>query len=140
MLARVFASDPATNLALLSALRTSLARADFDVTESDGALVGRRKRLLPSRGLFRLLIPRVVCKVWLEENEARTRVRPDGIAIAMCVFCAGGLLVEATADRATHPRNYPPEFILGLSLVYAVLLVLELRKSEKALAMALSAS
>ena len=49
----------------------------------------------------------------------------------------GGLLVELRMDRAKFPRDYPPEFVYGLTAVYVALYVVELMASRRALASAL---
>lgn len=119
-------------------LRSRLLAAQMEVLDvRDSGLTAMRRRTLPNRGLFRLLIPRVVCNIRVQGNAVSPSVRPDGLAIGIVIVCLGGLLTEFTMDRAKYPREYPPEFIYGLTAFYLVLLVLELVKSRQALARAL---
>ncbi len=122
----------------LPVVRARLEAAQMDVVAvRDTGLSVMRRRVLPNRGLFRLLIPRVVATVKVQDNVVTAGVRPDGLAIGVIVVCLGGVLVELTMDRAKYPREYPPEFVYGLTLFYLVLLVLELVKSKRVLARAL---
>ena len=91
-----------------------------------------RRRLVPSRGLFRLLIPRVVVNVELRAWQPVVSLRPDGWAWFMVVMCLGGLVTELTMDRARYPREYPPAFICGLTAFIVLNLVVEVMRSRAA--------
>ena len=105
----------------------------FEVEVNGGALVARRRRSLPSGGPFRLLVPRVVVRI----EEASVEVRPDAIAWLMLVICAGGVIVEATLNRAKYPREYPPWFVFALSAFSVANLAIEWRRTSAAAAAAL---
>lgn len=121
-----------------SPLQARLQAHGFDVEPRADGLRARRRRALPSRGLTRLLLPRVVCDVVVRpDGQLSRRVRPDGLAIGMLVLCIGGLLVELLLDRARYPREYPPEFIYALAAIQALLLALEWWTSTRALGRAL---
>jgi hypothetical protein len=103
----------------------------FEVDVVGTVLVARRRRTLPSRGIFRLLVPRVVARI----DGASVRVQPDALAWFMLVVCAGGMLVEVTMDRV----KYPPWFVFALSAFYVANLALEWRRTSAAVAEALRA-
>jgi hypothetical protein len=105
----------------------------FEVEVKGGALIARRRRSLPSRGLFRLLIPRVVARI----EGASVQVRPDAVAWLMLVICASGVIVEATMSRVKYPREYPPWFVFALSAFYVANLAIEWRRASAAAAAAL---
>jgi hypothetical protein len=107
----------------------------FEVDVVGMVLVARRRRTLPSRGIFRLLVPRVVARI----DGASVRVQPDVLAWFMLVVCAGGMLVEVTMDRVKYPREYPPWFVFALSAFYVANLALERRRTSAAAAEALRA-
>ena len=107
----------------------------FDVDVSGGVVRARRRRRAPDRGLLRLLLPRVVVRL---RTVDRWSVRPDGLAIGTVVVLLGGLVVEATMDRARYPREYPPEFVYGLACAYGLLLAFELRATRAAVRRALA--
>lgn len=107
----------------------------FEVQVDGAVLIARRRRSLPSRGIFRLLIPRVVARI----EGASVSVRPDALAWFMVVVCAGGVVVELTMDRVKYPREYPPWFVFALSAFYVANLVLEWRRTGAAAAEALRA-
>ncbi len=109
-----------------SPLLSALSR-EFDVEPRGDGVRARRRRPLPSRGLFRLLIPRVVVTVGADRSIS---VRPDVVALVMLVVCLGGVLVELTMSRAVYPRSYPAEFPLALSAFYAGALGWEWKRSH----------
>ena len=108
----------------------------LEVTGAGAVLRVTRRRSVPSRGLFRLLIPRAVVHVQLEPRKVA--VRPDGLAWFMLVTCIGGVVVELTMDRVHYPREYPPAFIFGLAAFYVVTLAAELFQSRAAVLKALA--
>ena len=107
----------------------------FDVKLGNRRLIATRRRaFLPGRGVFRLLIPRTrVIVTDRVEKMPRTSVQPDRIAIFMVVMLLGGIAVELLMDRAKYPRDYPPEFIYGLAVVYIVALIVEMMHTRKQL-------
>lgn len=121
-----------------SSLQSRLVAQGFELEPHGGGLRARRRRLAPARGLFRLLIPRVVCDLAARpDGTLSRRVRPDGLALGVLLVCAAGVAIELLLDRARYPREYPPEFIYGLAAAQAALLTLELWTSTRALARAL---
>lgn len=110
---------------------------DFEVTGTEPELRISRRRNVPSRGLFRLLIPRVVARVDTSSPIPHLSVFPDALAWFMLVMCAGGVIVEVTMDRVRYPREYPPAFIFGLAGFYVGALVLEWVRTRAAVLRAL---
>lgn len=118
--------------------REALARAaELEVTGPGPILEIKRRRSVPSRGLFRLLIPRVVARVDTSSPIPHLSVLPDALAWFMLVMCAGGVIVELTMDRVRYPREYPPAFIFGLAAFYVGALVFELMQTRAAVLRAL---
>ena len=118
--------------------REALARAaELEVTGAEPTFRVTRRRSVPSRGLFRLLIPRVVARVDTSSPIPHVSVLPDALAWFMVVMFAGGVVVEVTMDRVRYPREYPPAFIFGLAAFYAGALVLELVRTRAAVLQAL---
>ena len=103
----------------------------FETEKKKEQLILRRKRILPSRGIFRLLIPRVKITAKLETNALTYRIKPDGWAWVFLVMCAGGIFTEFTMDRVKYPRDYPPEFIYGILVYFLSMLIFELQKSKR---------
>lgn len=102
----------------------------FDVQEKQSKLFLARRRMLPNRGLTRLLIPRIVTRLTLSDTAVKFAFGLDAIATIMLFFIGGGVLVELTADRSEYPRDYPPEFIYGIALIYLVAVVYDLLKTR----------
>ena len=103
----------------------------FELEQKNGAVRVRRIRKLPSRGFFRLAIPRAVATITEGGPAPEVKVRPDGIAWIVIVVMVGGLVVELFADRATHPRTYPPELVYVTAALYFSFLALEIRKTKE---------
>lgn len=95
-------------------LREALA-GEFDVLPHRSGVRALRRRRVPSRGLFRLLVPRVVVTVG---TDGRVSVRPNALAVFMTLICLGGMLVELTMPRAKYPREYPAAFPFALGGFY----------------------
>lgn len=120
------------------AVRSKLALADAFAMETRGDdLVVWRKRLVPRRGLFRLLIPRVRATFSPSGEAVRCTIRLDGLALFMVVMLAGGVVVERTMPRDRYPREYPPAFVYALAAVYAVLIVYDVWMTDRSLRRAL---
>jgi len=135
----VTTSSPSTT-GFLSQLRAKLSRADdLELEVAADEIIARRKRLVPSRGLFRLFFPCVTVRVSTTEaaRDVRVSARPDVVAWFMAVVCCGGIFVELTTDRIDHPREYPPAFVYGLSALFFANLVVELVRSRRSVANAL---
>ena len=105
----------------------SALQPSFEVEARGTTLIARRRRILPSRGIFRLLIPHVVLHV-----KPELSVRPDALAWLMLFFCLGGVVVELTMPRAQYPREYPPWFIFTLAACYVGALGFEWRQTRLA--------
>jgi hypothetical protein len=126
---------------ILPELEAALARTNsFEFQRAGETLRVTRRRNLPSRGLFRLLIPRVVVSIELRAGQPELSPRPDGWAWFMVVMCVGGLVTELTMDRARYPREYPPAFIYGLTAFIVLNLVIEVMRSRSAVQRALGAA
>ncbi len=125
-------SEPSPSLAAIK--ERILRGGEFDVEERPSGLRLWRRRSVPRRGLFRLLIPRVRADV---SEGGSWKLRPDGLALFMCVMLAGGVFVEAVVDRAKYPREYPPAFIYALAGIYLVLCVAEIFRTRHAIGAAL---
>jgi len=110
-------------MTVLEAARASLQQS-FEVEDRGTSLLARRRRSLPSRGVFRLLIPRVVLRV-----KPELSVRPDALAWFMLIMCLGGVVVEVSMPRAQYPREYPPWFIFALCGFYVGALAWEWRQT-----------
>ena len=118
--------------------REALVRAgQFEVTGAEPMLRLSRRRSAPSRGVLRLLIPRVVARVDMSSPIPHVSVLPDTLAWFMVVMFAGGVIVEVTMDRVRYPREYPPAFIFGLAAFYVVALGVEWRRTRAAILQAL---
>ena len=98
----------------------------------------QRRRAVPRRGFFRLVIPQA--RAWVEMAGAtpRVSVRPDGWAIFMCVMLLGGVVAELTMDRLRYPREYPPAFVFVSAGLYVAALVIELVRTRRAVREALA--
>lgn len=103
----------------------------FESERKKGYFDLRRKRILPNRGIFRLLIPRVKIKAKIENNLLTYRIKPDGLAWVFLVLCAGGIFTEFTMDRVKYPRDYPAEFIYGMLVYFLSMLIFEMQKSKR---------
>lgn len=112
----------------------------FDVRDGGSDLLLSRIRLVPNRGVLRLLIPRVVVRVSLADGQARYGIRLDWLAVLMTILLIGGVVTELTLDRARYPREYPPAFIYGLASVYVVLIAIELVRTRLAVERALGSA
>lgn len=99
-------------------------------------IVTRRRQFAPRRGAFRLLLPHA-CAIVSESKKAANKphyfVRPDSLAIFMAVMLLGAIAVEIFMDRATYPRDYPPQFIYGLTIFYIGGLISEVVYTRKQL-------
>lgn len=109
-----------------------ILRADrrLEAERAGERIVVRRKRIVPSRGIFRLLIPHVTARVRRTPSGLLTSIRPDAVGVFMFIMLIGGVLVELTMDRARYPRSYPAAFVYGLTALYVVLFVLELVRTR----------
>lgn len=118
--------------AIKQALTTS---PRFDVKiDNRHLIVTRRRRLLPRRGVFRLLIPHVRAIVTgSRERGFAISVQPDSIAIFMVIMLLGGVAVEFLMDRVKYPRTYPAEFIYGVAALYIATLIVEMMYTWKQL-------
>lgn len=119
-------------------IASMLIRASFEVSPGATSVTASRPRKVPSRGLFRLFVPRFVCVVNTENDPPTSYVRPDGLAIFMAIVCFGNVVVELVMDRVTYPREMPPAFVFGISSAYFLLLGIEWRMSRAALDRALA--
>jgi hypothetical protein len=111
------------------AIKQSLSTSPrFDVKVDNRHLIATRRRtLLPQRGIFRLLIPRVRAIVTDSTKKGLAiSVQPDPIAIFMVLMLLGAVAVEFFMDRVKYPRDYPPEFIYGLAVLYIGALIVEM--------------
>ena len=106
-----------------------IASPRFDADEKNGILVARRKRILPLRGIFRILFPLSIVRVRGETLS----VRPDAWGWVILVICVMGVIIEFTMPRAKYPRNYPPTFVFALTAVYIFNLILDLYLTQRAL-------
>jgi hypothetical protein len=114
---------------VLETTKRALARAGtLEVVDERGTLRVSRVRKVPSRGLFRLLIPRALARV---SSPSAVRVRPDALAWFTLVILAGGVFMELTADRVHYPRDYPPAFVFTLATLYPFFLALEMRATRR---------
>lgn len=102
---------------------TTSPRFDIKV-DNQRLIVTRRRTLLPRRGVFRLLIPRVRAIV-TDNPKTSLSVQPDSIAIFMILILLAGIATELLMDRVKYPRTYPPEFIYGLAVLYIGALIVE---------------
>lgn len=100
----------------------------FDVKVDKHHLIATRHRtLIPRRGIFRLLIPRVRAIVTDSPQKGLAiSVQPDSIAIFMVLLLLVGIATEFMMDRVKYPRDYPPEFIYGLAALYIGALIVEM--------------
>lgn len=113
----------------LEAIEQSLTTSpQFDVKVDGRHLIATRRRaLIPRRGLFRLLIPRVRAVVTDSPKKGLTiSVQPDSIAIFMVFMLLVGIAIELGMDRVEYPRSYPPEFVYTLAALYIGALIVEL--------------
>ena len=103
---------------------------------SSKLVVRRRRKFAPRRGAFRLLLPHSLA-IFSENKKPGKQlsyfVRPDSLAIFMTVMLIGAIAVEIFMDRATYPRDYPPAFVYGLSVIYIGGLVAEVIYTRKQL-------
>lgn len=102
---------------------TTSPRFDIKV-DNQRLIVTRRRTLLPRRGVFRLLIPRVRAIV-TDNPKTSLSVQPDSIAIFMVLMLLAGIATELLMDRVKYSRTYPPEFIYGLAVLYIGALIVE---------------
>jgi hypothetical protein len=110
-------------------IKESLTKSPlFDVKVDNRHLIATRRRtLVPRRGIFRLLIPRVRAIVTDSTKKGPAiSVQPDSVAIFMVFMLLGGIATELLMDRVKYPRNYPPEFIYGLAVLYIGTLIVEM--------------
>jgi len=110
-----------------------LASPLFDVIRSsDQRFIAMRRSMIPGRGIFRLLIPRTRVVVTVNKNQySAISVHPEPVAVFMLVMFLGGVVSEIFTDRAVYPRDYPPEFIYGLSVFYIGLLIIDIFYTRK---------
>ncbi|MBK7863461.1 MAG: hypothetical protein IPJ65_33640 [Archangiaceae bacterium] len=101
--------------------------AEFDVFARKDRLRAHRRRSVPTRGVLRLLIPRVVVTV---SKLGTVRVRPDALAWFMGLMVLGAVVVELSMDRVKYPREYPVAFPFALALGWALGLAWEWKKSN----------
>jgi hypothetical protein len=117
---------------VISAREALASSSELEMTGEEPSLRVQRRRKVLTRGLFRLLIPRVVARVDTSSPVPQVSVLPDALAWFMLVVCMGGLIVEVTMDRAHYPREYPPAFIFGLAAFYVGALGIELIRTRDA--------
>ena len=121
-------TDPREPITLEAIKRSLTISPLFDVKVDNLHLIATRRRtLIPTRGVFRLLIPRVRAIVADGTKKGLTiSVQPDRIAIFMVFMLLGGVATELLMDRVKYPRDYPPEFIYGLAVFYIGTLIVEM--------------
>ena len=108
--------------------------------DSKKLVVRRRRKFAPRRGAFRLLLPHSLAIISEKKNTGQKLnyfVRPDSLAIFMTVMLIGAIVVEIFMDRATYPREYPPAFVYGLSVIYIGGLIAEVTYTRKQLSQVL---
>lgn len=110
-----------------------LASDKFITREKAGMILAQRKRILPLRGLFRILFPLSIVRVSGNAGAETLSVRPDAWGWVILVVCVMGIIVEFTMPRAKYPRNYPPVFVFALTGVYIFNLILDLYLTRRAL-------
>lgn len=111
-----------------------VASPRFDSREVKDTLVASRKRVLPLRGIFRILFPLSIVRVRGVAGAETISVRPDAWGWAILIVCIMGVIVEFTMPRAKYPRNYPPAFVFALTGVYIFNLIFDLYLTRRALA------
>lgn len=105
----------------------------FYVQERAGILQLARLRALPSRGFTRLLLPRVITSIRKTDNGLRATFGLDAVAVIMLVILLGATIVEFTMSRELYPREYPPELIVGLVIVYLLAIVYDVVVTTRAM-------
>ena len=113
-----------------AALETLRADPHLEAERAGERIVVRRKRRVPRRGIFRLLIPQVTARLRRTPSAFSISIRPDAVGVFMLIMLIGGVVVELTMDRARYPRDYPAAFVYGLTALYVALFVLELRRTR----------
>lgn len=113
----------------------------FHVQASERKLTAtRRRKFAPRRGAFRILLPHSCVIVKANKNPAKKPsclVRPDSLAIFMTVMLLGAIIVEILMDRATYPRDYPPQAVYAMATFYIGVLIAEVVHTRKQLSLAL---
>lgn len=129
----------ASGAQLQQQLRLHLQRHEaFEAEDAGSDMLLSRQRAIPSRGIFRLLIPRVIAKVSFSAKDVRYRIRPDGMALFMVLMLAAGVVVEVTMDRSRYPREYPEWFVFVLFGVYVALLIYDWIRTKQTVERALA--
>lgn len=120
-----------------ASLRRVLER-DFDVERLGRARLAVHPRTrIGSSGVLRLLIPRAFAVVSGDLSKPRVVVRPDGLAIFMCIVCIGCLVVEATMDRVRYPREYPAAFVYAVAAWFLSATFVVVARTRRAVGIAL---
>ena len=123
-----YQSNSQTGESLLAFLKRSPL---LYVLEKDGVVTMTRLRALPSRGFFRLLIPRLVSRVRTNPRGLSVTYKLDTPALIMLIILLGATVVELTMSRDLYPREYPPEFIIGLAGVYVLAVVYDVLVTKR---------
>ncbi len=92
----------------------------LSVREADGVFRIDRKRILPGRGITRVLLPRVTVRARLTAGEVELAYGLDALAALIGVILIAGTIFELTLSRETYPRDYPTAFVFILAGLYLV--------------------
>ncbi len=109
-----------------------IASGKFDAYDKQGIVIARRRRILPLRGLFRILFPLSIVRA-KAHDRANLSVRPDAWGWLMLFVCVMGVVIEFTMPRVKYPRAYPPAFVFAFTGIYIFNLILDLYLTHKAL-------
>jgi hypothetical protein len=101
-------------------------------------VLATRRRAVPRRGFFRLVIPHARARVAAAGRVPRASVRPDGWAVFMCVMLLGAVVAELAMDRVRFPREYPAAFAFVSAGLFVVALGIELARTRRAVREALA--
>ena len=103
-------------------VREELKSNPLFFVQAGDELMLRRGRSLPSRGITRLLIPRVVSKM-SNDGQLTFSFGLDSLASLMLVLLIGAAIIDLVLSRQVYPREYPPAFIPALMLIYLAAIV-----------------
>lgn len=101
----------------------------FDLIDKQDGFIARRRRILPLRGLFRILFPLSIVR----GNAEKLSVRPDGWGWLILFICVMGVVIEFTMPRTRYPRNYPPVFVGAVTGVYIFNMLFDLYLTQRTL-------
>lgn len=117
----------------MSIKKAIIASPKFEAYEKQDTLIARRKRILPLRGIFRVLFPLSIVRVRGTGGAESLSVRPDAWGWIILLVCVMGVIVEFTMPRAKYPRNYPPVFVFAVTAAYTFNLLFDLYLTRRAL-------